>query len=194
MGSWHVSHYWTSSFDDHFYHDFVQRCTKSRQIEKTSRSTGHYQHCSDQSSRARLDSSFGFGDDFFMWCYATSFLVLDLWSCWIGSIGSGKNGTLLWLNSKDQEKEFHLRQNLHWLKLFQLLLTCLRLTSVSYTSNLLTLLFDFRKCAEFLQMLIFNLHDLQQNQSPEIILICIIVLHFPHDKIVQYSTMKMYQK
>ena len=44
--------------------------------------------------------------------------------------------------------------------------------------------FDFRKCTEFLLMLILTLQGLLQNQSLETILVCIVVLCFPHKNIV----------
>ena len=67
-------------------HGFVvlKKCAASDRIEKTSRSTKHNQHYSYQDYRAGLEPWFGFGCACLMWCYATSFLVLDLWCCWIG--------------------------------------------------------------------------------------------------------------
>ena len=58
-----------------------------------------------------------------------------------------------------------------------------KLKSVSCTSNLLAQTCDFRKCKEFLLMLILSLQGLQQNQSLETILVCIVVLCFPHNNI-----------
>ena len=112
VGSGHVSHFWTSAFDDHFNQCFVvlKKCTASHRIEKTSRSTKHSQHCSDQDCRAGLEPWFGFGCASLMWYHATSFLVLDLWFC---LIGSEKNETFLSPNPKDQELEFHRFVNQH---------------------------------------------------------------------------------
>ena len=83
VGSGYMSHCWTSAFDDHFESRlrYPQKYTASRQIGKTSRSTGHSQHRSDQNCRAGLELWFCFGCACLMWCYATSFLVLDLWCC-----------------------------------------------------------------------------------------------------------------
>ena len=39
VGSGHMSHSWTSAFDDQSRLHYPQRCTASHQIEKTSRST-----------------------------------------------------------------------------------------------------------------------------------------------------------
>ena len=85
VGSGYVSHCWTSAFDDHFHHCFVvlKKCTALYQIEKASRSTKHNQHYSDQDCRAGLETWFGFGCACLMWRYATSFLVPDLWYCWV---------------------------------------------------------------------------------------------------------------
>ena len=45
-------------------------------------------------------------------------------------------------------------------------------------------MYDFRKCTMFLQKWILNLQDLQQNQSLEKALVCIVWQYYPHDKIV----------
>ena len=112
VSSGYVSHCWTSIFTYHFNHHFViQKNTLSFQIEKTSRSTGRYQRCSDQNCHAWLASWFVFCCACLMGCYATSFfLVHYLWCC---SIGLGKNETLIRSNPTDQELEFHPCGNLH---------------------------------------------------------------------------------
>ena len=46
-------------------------------------------------------------------------------------------------------------------------------------------MFGFRKCTEFLLMLILSLPGLLQNRSLETILVCIVVLFFPHDNITR---------
>ena len=84
------------------------------------------------------------------------------WFCWFGFV---LNEILQTQNHKDREREFHPCVNLHREKQLQLLLNCVRVMSVSCTSNL------------FL-MLILNLPDV------ETILICIVVLCFPHNNIV----------
>ena len=53
------------------------KCRASHQIKKTSRSTKRNQHHSIQDCCAWLELRFGFGCACLMWCYATSFLVLD---------------------------------------------------------------------------------------------------------------------
>ena len=45
-------------------------------------------------------------------------------------------------------------------------------------------MFDFRRYTRFLPRLILSLQDLWQNQSPETVLVCIVVLCFPHSNIV----------
>ena len=57
------------------------------------------------------------------------------------------------------------------------------LRSVSCTSNLLAQIIGFRTCIEFLLMLTWSFQGLLQSQTLEIILICIVVLCFPHNKI-----------
>ena len=59
----------------------------------------------------------------------------------------------------------------------------MKLKSVSHTCNLFAQIFDFRKCTEFLLMLILNPQDFLQNRSLETILICIVVVCFPHNNI-----------
>ena len=143
--------------------------------------TERNQHRSDQNCRAGLEPWFGIGCVCLMWCYATSFLVLDLRCCWVGLV---KNETLLKPNPKDQELEFHPCVNLHrgifsasvelWKKwsLFLAHPTCWheRVTS-EYAQE--------STWCWFLSLL-----DLRRNQSPETILICIVVLYFTHDNIV----------
>ena len=50
---------------------------------------------------------------------------------------------------------------------------------VSCTSNLLEQVYDYRRGKKKLLILILSLQDLQQNQSPETFLICIVVAVFP---------------
>ena len=138
-----------------------KKCAASQRIEKTSRSTKRDQHYSVQDCSAGLEPWFGVWCACLMWCYATSFLVLDRWCCWIGS---EKNDTLLDPISKDQELDFHPLVNLHLEKQFQLL-NCVKLKSVSCTSNLLARTCVFRICTRVLLMLILSLQDLQQNQK-----------------------------
>ena len=68
-------------------------------------------------------------------------------------------------------------------KWFQLLLNCVILKHVSYTSNSLARTCDFRKCTEFLLMLILSLQGLLQNQSVVTIQVCIVAQCFSHNKI-----------
>ena len=116
-----------------------------------------------------------------MWCHATSFLVLQLV---FSLIELEKSERLLKPNPKYQELVFHPCVNLHQEKQFQLLLNCVKLKSVSCTSNLSVQMFDFPKYTEFLLMLILNLPGLLRNQNLEIFPICIVVLCFPHNNIV----------
>ena len=59
----------------------------------------------------------------------------------------------------------------------------MKLKFASYTSNLLAQKCDFRKCTEFLLILILSLRDLLQNQSLETIQACIAVLCFPQNNV-----------
>ena len=59
----------------------------------------------------------------------------------------------------------------------------MKLKSVSCTSNLLVRTCDFRKCKEFHLMLTSSLQGLLRNESLETILICNVVLCFPHNNI-----------
>ena len=59
----------------------------------------------------------------------------------------------------------------------------MKLRFVSCISNLLAHMFGFRKCTKFLLMLTSSLRGLLQNQSLETILVCIVVLCFPHNNI-----------
>ena len=61
-------------------------------------------------------------------------------------LGFGDNGTLLQPTSKDPELEYHPSINPRKEKLSQLLLICVKLMSVSCTSNLLARTSDFQKC------------------------------------------------
>ena len=89
------------------------------------------------------------------------------WFCWFGSV---RNEILQSLNPKDRERESHP-------------CVCVKLKSVSCTSNLLVRTCDFRKYTKFHLMSISSLQDLLQNQSFETILVCIVVLCFPHNSI-----------
>ena len=83
-------------------------------------------------------------------------------------------------NPKDQELRYRPCENLHQEKLLQLAQSCVKLKSVSCTSNLLAQ----TRCTKFPLMLILSLPGLQQNQNLEAILVCIVVLYVPHDNIV----------
>ena len=97
-------------------------------------------------------------------------LLLHLW------FGLVRNEILQSLSPKDQERESHPCVNGEEFN-------CVTLTFASRTSNLLAQMFGFRKCTEFLLMLTSSLRGLLQNQSLETILICMVVLCFPHHNI-----------
>ena len=59
----------------------------------------------------------------------------------------------------------------------------LKLKSVSCTSNSMARMFSFRKCMRIHRTSNFSLQSLLQNQNLETILICIVVLCFPHNNI-----------
>ena len=110
-----------------------------------------------------------------------SVAILHLWLCWFGLV---KNEMLQSLHPKDGERESHPCVNLHREKLPQLPWNSVYLRFVSCTSNLLARTYDFRKCTEFLLMLILRLQSLLQNQSLETVPICIVWQCFPHDNTV----------
>ena len=56
--------------------------------------------------------------------------------------------------------------------------------SVSCTSNFLARTCDSRMCTRVHLMLILSLQDLRQNQSPEAVPVCVVVLCFPHNNVV----------
>ena len=64
---------------------------------------------------------------------------------------------------------------------FLILLNCAKLQFVSWTSNLLEQMYDFRKCTMFLQKWISNLQDFPQSQSLETVPVCIVWQYYPHD-------------
>ena len=64
------------------------------------------------------------------------------------------------------------------------MLNCAKLMFVSYTSNLLEQMCDFRKCTMFLQKWILNPQYLPRKQSLETIPICIVSQYYPHSNIV----------
>ena len=86
---------------------------------------------------------------------------------WFGSWGQN------WFSRMTIQEQvcwgFHPCVNLHREMLFQLLLNCVKLNSVSCTSNLLAQMFDFQLCTRPLLILILILQVLQQNQSLETI-------------------------
>ena len=88
-------------------------------------------------------------------------------------------------NPKDRDRESHPCLNLHREKQIQLPWNCVKLKSVSCTSNLLARWCDFRKYTKFHLMLTPSLQSLLQNQSLETILVCISVLCFPHNNIAR---------
>ena len=79
-------------------------------------------------------AGFGFVCACLMWCHATSFLVLDLW---FPLIELEQSERLQKPSFKDQKLVFHPCVNLHQEIWARLLLSCVRLMSVSCTSNLL---------------------------------------------------------
>ena len=145
---------------------------------KTSCSTKHNQHYSTQDCRVWLDVQFGFGCACLMWCHATSFLVLDLWFSLIR-----KSDKLLLPNPRDQELEFHPCVNLHREKLSASVELCQ--TEVCFLHiQLVSTNVRLPKVQRMLPDVDLSLASLLQNQNPEINLIGIVVLYFPHSNIV----------
>ena len=102
--------------------------------------------------------------------------LLHLWFCWFGLV---RNEIFQSLHPKDRERESHPCVNLHREKEFQLPWNCVKLKSVSCTSNFLVRTCDFRKCKEFLLILTSSLQGLVRRL--ETILMCNVVLCFPHN-------------
>ena len=144
-----------------------QRCRAPHQIEKNSRSTKHNQ------CRAGLER-FCVGCACLMWYHATSFPVLDLWCCSVGDWNTSipksprsRAGIPSMRKSSSRDDYFSFCSA-----------NCVRLMSVSCTSNLLARTCDFQKRTNVHLVLISSLPNLPQNQNPETILVCIIVLYF----------------
>ena len=97
--------------------------------------------------------------------------------------GLERNEILQSLSPKDRELVFQPCVNLHQEIQARLLLSYVKQKSVSCTSNFWARTFDFRKYVELLLMLISSIPGLLQNQSLETILICNVVLCFPHNNI-----------
>ena len=108
-------------------------------------------------------------------------LLRNRFPCDLISLGFGsvKSEILQSPSPKDRQREFHASR-----EIILASVNCVKLKDVSYTSNLLEQMYDFQKCTRLLVMLILSLPDLQQNQSPETILIYLVVLCFPHNSIV----------
>ena len=83
VGSGYVSHFGTSAFDDHFNHGFL--INKNVHHRAKSRKLHVRRHTANiiKIKIVVLGWNLGvvFGCACLMWCYATSFLVLDLWCC-----------------------------------------------------------------------------------------------------------------
>ena len=67
---------------------------------------------------------------------------------------------------------------------FQILLSCEKLTSVSYTSNLLEQMYGCQKHIMFSLKWILNLQDLLRSQSLETVPVCIVLQYYPHNNTV----------
>ena len=87
-------------------------------------------------------------------------------------------------NSRDRERKFHPCVNLHPTTWFQIPSNCVRLKSVSYTSNLLEQTCDFENAPESAWCWLLNPQDILQNRSLETVPICFVLQCFPHDNIV----------
>ena len=69
-------------------------------------------------------------------------------------------------------------------EMIRILLNCVKLKFVSYTSNLLEQMYDFQICTMFLQKWILSPQDLLQNRCLEAVPVCIVLQYYPHDNIV----------
>ena len=78
------------------------------------------------------------------------------------------------INREQESRLISIQRPKRW---FQILLKCVKLKFVSYTSNLLEQMYDFQKCTMFLQKWISNLQDLPQNRSLETVPVCIVLHH-----------------
>ena len=120
-------------------------------------------------------------------CLPTGFPVA-LWHLWVLLVWFDEDEILQSLKPKDRELEFHPCAN-----------TCIERDYFSFNRTVWNWslflahktywhkMFDFRKCTEFILMSTSSLQGLLQNQNLELILICIVVLCFPHDQYCLYS-------
>ena len=151
VGSWHVSHGWTSSFDDHLDHSFV--VFKNAQLRLALRRMcvgGYIIHI--------------WQSQLFFFCHSGSWL----WNCTSHTVPRCRYGWLgqcCWLNvapqppcPKDQEQVTHPYVVQHPEKLSQTLWDNARLNLASYISNLRERIFDIRNHMQI---------PLKSNSSPQ---------------------------
>ena len=84
-------------------------------------------------------------------------------------------------NREQESRLISIQRPMRWCRI---LLNCMKLKIVSYTSNLLEQMYDFQKCTMFLQKWILSPQDLLQNRSLETVPACIVLQYYPHNNIV----------
>ena len=84
-------------------------------------------------------------------------------------------------NRERESRPISIQRPKRW---FRILLNSAKLQFVSYTSNLLEQMYDFKKCTMFLQRWILNPQDLLQNRSLETVPACIVLQCHPHNNTV----------
>ena len=78
-------------------------------------------------------------------------------------------------NRERKSRPFSIQRPKRW---FRILLNCVKLKFVSYTSNLLEQTYDFQKSTTFFQKWILSPQDLLQNRSLETVPACIVLQYY----------------
>ena len=103
--------------------------------------------------------------------------------------GLAENEILQSLSPKDREREFHPCVNLRqWKRISASVELCETEVCFLHIPTCWHDMFDFPKCIRVHLMFTLNLQGLLQNHNLETILICIVVLCFPHNNIVRIHT------
>ena len=183
VGPWYVSHCGTSASQCyHLNHGFivlknVEHRTKKRRL-RIRRNIINI----TQFKIVVLGWNFGFGCAYWMWCYATSFLVLDLWVFfeWFG-----EEWQISITKSQRSRAGIPSMRKPALRDMSSVLFNSVRPRSVFFAHPTFwhELVTSENAQERVHQMLILSLQGLLQNQNLETILICIVVLCYPHNSI-----------
>ena len=99
----------------------------------------------------------------------------------LSRVSWNRNNQIPQIESRQEARPISIQRPKRW---FRILLNCVKLKFVSYTSNLLEQMYDFQKYTMFLQKWILNPQDLPKNRSLETIPVCIVLQYYPHNNIV----------